>query len=109
MPLCRRAANSAAEETRWTAASIASQFPHHVAAEAVDGTFSRKRDELHVAGLAGLKADGGAGGNVQAHATSFLAVEFQGRVCFEEMVVRTDLDRAVASIGYRKRHGLAAD
>jgi len=63
---------------------------------------------LHVAGLAGLEADGGAGGNVEAHAAGLFAIEFQRRVGLEEMVVRADLDRAVTSVGHRKCHRLAA-
>src|SRR6266480_1386510 len=108
MPLWRRAARSAASETRRTPASIASQLAHHVAAKTVDDAFPGERDELHVAGLAGLEADGGAGGDVEAHAAGFPALEFQRRVGFEEMVVRADLDRTVAGIGDRERHGLAA-
>ena len=42
------------------------------------------------------------------HAAGFLAVEFQRRIGLEEMVVRTDLDRAVAGVGDGERHGLAA-
>ena len=63
---------------------------------------------MHVAGLAGLEADGGAGGDVEAHAAGFFAVEFQRRVGFEEVVVRADLDRAVAGVGDGERHRLAA-
>src|SRR5437879_8042527 len=91
MPLWRRAARSAASERRRTPASIASQLAHHVAAKTVDDAFPRERDELHVAGLAGLEADGGAGGDVEAHAAGFFAVEFQRRVGLEEVVVRADL------------------
>ena len=51
------------------------------------------------ASLARLEAHGGAGGDVEPHAAGLLAVEAERRVGFEEMVVRTDLDRAVAGIG----------
>src|ERR1700750_831068 len=108
MPLCRRAASSAASETMRRPEGIASQLAHDVAAEAVDHAFSRERDELHVAGLAGLEADGGAGGDVEAHAAGLPAVEFQRGVGLEEMVVRAHLNGTVAGVGHRQRHGLAA-
>src|SRR5437868_14347218 len=108
MPLCRRAARSAASDTSRRPESMASQPAHDVAAEAVDRALAGERDELHIAGLAGLEADGGAGGDVEAHAARFLAVEFQRGIGLEEMVVRADLDRAVAGVGDRERHGLAA-
>src|SRR4029453_9492685 len=95
MPLCRRAARSAASDTMRRPDSIASQLAHDVAAKAVDHALAGECDELHVAGLAGLEADGGAGGDVEAHAAGLFAVEFQRGVGFEEMVVRADLDGAV--------------
>src|SRR4029077_5714261 len=67
-----------------------------------------ERDELHLAGLAGLEPHRGAGRNVEPHAAGLLALELQRRVGLEEMVVRADLDRTVAGIGDRERHGLAA-
>src|SRR5213080_5002920 len=108
MPLWRRAARSAASETRRTPASIASQLAHDVAAEAVDHAFSRQCHQLNVTGLAGLEAHGGAGGDVEAHAAGFLALEFQRGIGFEEMIVRADLDRTIAGVGDGQRHGLAA-
>ena len=50
--------------------SIASQLPLHVATKTVDGALAGKRHELHVAGLARLEAHGGAGGDVEAHAST---------------------------------------
>src|SRR4249920_3672038 len=91
MPLCRRAARSAASDTMRRPDSIASQLAHDVAAEAVDHAFSRERDQLHVAGLAGFEADGCAGRDVEAHAAGLFTVEFKRRVGLEEMVVRADL------------------
>src|SRR5437868_13968386 len=108
MPVWRRAASSAASETRRTAGSMASQLPLHVAAKTVDDAFAGERDELHVAGLAGFEANGGAGGDIEAHAAGLFAVEFQRGVGFEEMIVRADLDRTVAGVGDVKRHRLAA-
>src|SRR5712671_1436781 len=107
-PEWRRAAKSAASETRRRPVSIGSQLPHHVAAKAVDDALAGQRHELHVAGLAGLEADGGAGGNIQAHAARLLSVELQRRIGFEKVVVRADLDRAVAGVCHRQPHGLAA-
>src|SRR5262249_56130985 len=37
-----------------------------------------------------------------------LALEVQRRIGLEEMIVRADLDRPVAGVGHRQRHGLAA-
>src|SRR5712671_328024 len=85
-----------------------SQLPHHVATKTIDDTLARERHELHVAGLAGLEPHRRAGGDIEPHAAGFLAVEFQRRVGFEEMVMRADLDRAIAGIGDRQRHRLAA-
>src|SRR5438132_1059447 len=85
-----------------------SQFALHVATKTVDHAFAGECDQLHVAGLAGLEAHRGAGGDIEAHAAGFFAVEFQRRIGLEEMVVRADLDRAVAAIGDRQRRGLAA-
>src|SRR3974390_3401651 len=65
------------------AAVIGSQFPHHVAAEAVNGLLAGQRHELDLAGLAGLEAHRGAGGDVEPHATRLLAFEFQRRVGLE--------------------------
>src|SRR2546423_14620234 len=92
IPLCRRAARSAAADTSRRPESIASQLSHHVATKTVDGALACDCDELDVAGLAGLEADGGAGGDVKAHAARFLAGEFQRRSCLEEMVGRAHLN-----------------
>src|ERR1700677_1398252 len=85
-----------------------SQLPHHVAAKAVDDALSRERDEMHLAGLTGLEPHGGAGGDVEPHATRASAIEFQRRIGLKEMIMRADLDRAVAGIGDRERDRLAA-
>src|SRR5947199_4339639 len=108
MPLCRRAARSAACDTNRRPESIASQLAHDVAAEAADGGLAGECDELHVAGLAGLEADRGAGGDVEADAAGFPAVELQGRVGLEEMIVRAHLNGTVAGVGDGERHRLAA-
>src|SRR6516164_759769 len=108
MPLWRRAASSAASETRRIAVSIASQLAHHVATETIDGALAREGNELHVTGLAGLETHRGAGRDIEPHAARLLAIEFQRRIGLEEMVVRADLDRPVAGIGDGQRHGLAA-
>src|SRR5260370_27527695 len=85
-----------------------SQLALHLAAKSVDHALARERDQLHVAGLAGLEAHRGAGGDIEPHAARLLAVELQRRIGLEEMVVRADLDRPVAGIGDRQRHRLAA-
>src|ERR1700722_10290060 len=108
MPLWRRAASSAASETRRKPVSIGSQLAHHVATKTVDGAFSGQRDELHVAGLSRLEAHRGAGRDVEPHAARLLAVELQRRIGLEKLVLGADLDRTVAGIGDRERHRLAA-
>src|SRR4030095_1222014 len=50
------------------------------------------RDKLHLARIARLEANGGAGGDVQAHAVGRGAVEREIAVDLEEMKVRSDLD-----------------
>src|SRR6478735_6965164 len=57
-------ASSAASDTNRRPERIASQLAHHIAPKAVDHALSRQCHELHVAGLPGLEADGGAGGDV---------------------------------------------
>src|SRR5579872_2266033 len=108
MPLWRRAASSAASETRRSTGSMDSQLSHHVAAKAVDGALARKRHELHVAGLAGLETDRGPRGDIEPHAAGLLAIELERRIGLEEMIMRSDLDRAITRVGYRQRHRLAA-
>src|SRR5579863_9417695 len=76
--------------------------------QAVDLAQAGQGDELHALGVARLEADGGAGGNVQPEAAGGGTVEAQGVVGLEEMVVRTDLDRAVAGVGDVERDGRQA-
>src|SRR5882757_10977297 len=97
---------SCSPHTKWR--NQRSQLALHVAAETIDHALSRQSDELHVAGLARLETHRGPGGDVEAHAAGPFAVELQGGVGFEEMVVRADLDRTVAGIGDGERHLLAA-
>lgn len=59
----------------------------------IDRALAGKRDQRHVARLPRLETHGCAGGNVQAHAFGFLAVEAKSRIGFEEMIVRADLGR----------------
>src|SRR3974390_895351 len=94
-------------QTYWLPEYV-SQLPHHLAAEAVDRALARERHELHLASLPGLEPHRRAGGDIEPHAARFFAVEFQRRIGLEEMVVRADLDRTIAGIGHRQRHGLAA-
>src|SRR5688572_16280673 len=84
-----------------------SQLPHHLLPEAPDLALAGEGHELHVACLAGLEADGGAGGDVEAVAAGLGAVEFERRVGLGEVVVRADLDRAVAGVGDGEGDGRA--
>ena len=76
-----------------------SSAPITCGVEAEDPAGRRHRDEPDLAGLAGLEADGGAGGDVEAAAARGGAVEVERRVGLGEMVVRADLDRPVAGVG----------
>src|SRR5258708_1144905 len=81
---------------------------HDGGGETVDFALPGERNEGPAPGLARLEAHRRAGRNVEAHAARLLALEFQRRIGLEEMVVAADLDRPVARIGDRDRHGLAA-
>ena len=58
-----------------------------------------ERDELDLARVARLEADGRAGGDVQPHAVRRRAIEGQPAVHLEEMAVRSDLHRPIAAVG----------
>src|SRR6185437_15243003 len=85
------------------------KLAHHVLAEAVDGTLAGERDERHLARLPRLEAYRRAGGDGEPHAARLLALEFQGRIGLEEMIMRADLDRPIAGVGDGERRRLAAD
>jgi hypothetical protein len=55
-----------------------------------------------------LEAHRGARGDVEPEAVGLRALEGERVVGLEEVVVRADLDRAVAGIGDLERHGRAA-
>ena len=57
-----------------------------------------ERDEFDVECDSRLEPDGGAGGHVQAMAAGRVAVEDERRVGLSEVIVRTDLDRPVATV-----------
>src|ERR1700722_8879469 len=84
------------------------KLAHDGGAEAEDLARAGEWNERHVAGLARLEAHRRAGRDVEAHAAGLLALEPQGRIGLEEMVMAADLDRPVARVGDRDRHGLAA-
>src|SRR5262249_33001742 len=83
------------------------KFSHHVPAKSVNRSRARERHQRHLAGLAGLEPHRGPRREIEAHATSLFAVEFQGRIGFEEMIVAAYLNRPVAGVGDRECHGLA--
>src|SRR5271165_4084555 len=87
---------------------LRSQLSHDRLAKAVDHPFAAKRDQHHLAALAGLETHGCASCDVEAHAACLLALEFQRRIGFEEMIVRADLNRPIAGIGDRQRYCLAS-
>ena len=71
--------------------------PEHHAVAAVG-------DERHRPRLAGLEADGAAGGNVEPPPACLVPIERQGRVGLGEVVMGADLDRPVAGVGDLQRH-----
>src|SRR5829696_8971445 len=81
---------------------------HHLLPEAVHGPAAGERDEPHLAGLAWLEANRRAGRDVEPHAAGPCPVEGQLRIGLEEVVVRADLDRAVAGVRNSERDRLAA-
>ena len=80
-----------------------SHLPHHLLAEAVDFAFACDGDEAHGSALAGLEANGGASRDVQPVAFRLRSLELERRIGLEEMIVRADLDRPIAGIGYIER------
>jgi hypothetical protein len=54
---------------------------------AVDGLVAGDFDELDGFAVTGFEADGGAGGDVEAEAICFDAVEGELGICFDEVVV----------------------
>src|SRR5205823_5396581 len=79
-----------------------------LAVEADDAPRPGIGDEPHVAALPRLETGRGAGRDVEAAAARLVAVELQGRIGLEEMVMRADLDRPVAGIRDGERDGRAA-
>ena len=67
--------------------------------EAIDLAGAGERDDLHVARVAGLKANGGARRDIEAKSQSLGALELERLIHLVEMEVAADLDRAVPSIG----------
>jgi hypothetical protein len=54
---------------------------------AVDGPVAGDFDELDSFAVAGLEADGGAGGDVETVAICFDAIEGELGICFDEVIV----------------------
>src|ERR1700687_335864 len=84
------------------------ELAHHALAKAVDLPVSGEGDQGDVPALPRLEPHRGAGRNVEAHAAGFRAVELQRRIGLEEMIMRADLDRAVAGVGDRELHARPA-
>ena len=79
---------------------MALQGPHDLLAEAEDHPIAGQWDQPDFARLARLETHRRAGGDVEPHAARLLPVEAQARIGLEEVVVRADLDRAIAGIGH---------
>src|ERR1700737_3369570 len=91
-----------------TSQLLESELSHHVLPESIDHPLASERDQRDLAGLTGLEAHGRAGGDIEAHTSRSLAIEPQLWIGLEEMVVRADLDRPIATIGDREGNRLAA-
>src|SRR5262249_59116027 len=72
-------------------------------AEALPGDADRRPP----ARLPRLEAHRRAGSDVEPHAARLFSIELQRRIGLEEMIVRADLDRPIAGVRHRERHGLA--
>ena len=64
--------------------------------------------QLDLATLPGFETHRCAGGDVQAHAATGVAVERQRVVGFEKVVMRADLDWPVATVGHLEAEGAPA-
>ena len=83
--------------------------PHDLLAKAIDLARPGERNQIDGASLSRLEAHGSAGSDVEPEPEGRGAVERQRRIGLGEVVVRPDLDRAVAGVGDRDRQHLAAD
>src|SRR5690606_17547773 len=93
---------------RFPPCELGSEVAHHPSGEAEYPAPAGQLHQLHLAALPRLEAHRGAGRDVQAHAAGGGAVELQGVVGLEEVVVRADLDRPVAAVGHVQGQGAAA-
>ncbi len=89
---------SAARDLTLTLARL--QRSVHLAVVPVHGAAAAECHQRHFLFFARLKADRGAGCNIQAHAVSRCAVEIERGVHFEEMIVAAHLHRAVAGVAH---------
>ena len=78
------------------------------AVQPVHPPLAAEGDEVDLALVARLEADGGACRNVEPHAEGLRTGEVELRVDLEEVEVRADLHRAVAEVAHREPDGLAA-
>src|SRR6056297_419072 len=88
-------------------AGEASEIAHYLLPEPVDLAIADHRYQRYFAGLARFEAHGRTGRDVEAHAARLLALEGEAGIGLVEMVMRADLDRAIALVGDRERHHLA--
>src|SRR3954468_7109628 len=84
------------------------QLAADLGVEPVDGPRARVGNERDVARLPRLEPHRRPGRDVEPHAARLAAVEAQGLVGLEEVVVRADLDRPVAGVGDLEGDGRAA-
>jgi hypothetical protein len=70
--------------------------------------FAAQLHQHHFLVIAGLEAHSGSRGDIEPHSESSRSIETQAPIHFEEMKMRTDLDRAVADVGNLEFCGTAA-
>src|SRR5207249_2618784 len=75
------------------------------AAAAVHAALSAESNQANRLDLAWLDTDGGAGGQIEAHAIGGSAIEDQRSVHLEKVEVRADLDRPIAGVVHFQRDG----
>src|SRR5690606_8928362 len=82
------------------------QRAHDRAVEAMDLAPAGKRDQPHLAALAGFEPDSSPRSDIQTHAPCRRAIKVEAGIGFGEMEVTADLYRAVAGIGDHQRDRL---
>ena len=78
---------------------------HHVGPEAVDFSVTRIGDQFDGPSLSGFEANCGASGNIEPKTSGLVAVEYEGRIGLEEVIVRAHLNWTVSVTLNGQSHG----